>query len=1203
MLYQGPFTYVSVGQAFVGCPLDAERYERRLQRIWRDLPVPGVKRNIMHWKRDFDAFASTSAQPSQYQIARTSDPATDPVFILFAHMIGTPVRPPSRDSEDWRALRTWFDQNGWPFVAMLGDPDFKQSDHVPEGKIPLSGTMYELFDAMRSGGEKNLTIYDLSQVAWQLDSDRLASKQQAIWCERLLAELRKSYPLLTPQSDREFMQMAERDLRRAFEVPLLDPLTDPLPGLEAVSSRMPLLFGRGEQIERLSEPVFQDQEPSFTAIVGVSGAGKSSLVRGGLMREWFMLSPPGIARRAGATALLIEPDSLSLDSEVDPLDTLANLLASDSETVPDRVVGPLPGPLVENPPRITPANGNLSSDLQQALDWWETLIDGKTGPLVLILDQAEQIEAEARRTAQAESDRTGLPVAPKLSPQWQRFIALAAALSGTLDPSCLTPALAARIDTINGRLPLKLILTLHRERALDLWPLAPVDALPRPIEILPLTTPMEWHDIIEGTCRSYGFTLDGGLRDAMVNEAVGLAKRFVSISEPEGGEMPTTHSEASVLPLVKTALQRILTLWRDRHIDQRGHHRPETADRHLRSDIFAPVADIARSIDELGETAWTHWQEKLAQSTKINLRSIFGQREFEEEQTRRFADLMSGLVDARDAEKQDLSKLKREGNKARRHEQLIAALHEKRLLMRTGEQRDRLYYVLSHRSALDRWQRARDWLARIMPSLAVKARLSGHFKHGDSPLRWHEDHLDDFADLALNWIGSGEEEDRLKQDYLKSGLVARIDPTQVQILSERKLARLPFAVLRTGDTWFFNRLLEKCMVCPDWPRLAPGFAIAISQVGDIAALNAVLDQTAGSQQTVPVDTVHAETGLFPLLMVAQDGHEEVVRLLLDKGADIAQRHPSNGATSLAVAIVAKKGAMAALLLDRGALVQDLPQIVRDLLIHILSGGNWPPYGNDENGDQVKQKNAGEATDSNSVIPALPIPGDWEDADPSEDFVNELTRVLALSPIQQENIEDHLVSRCLRLIPSGELRLNQSCLAVKQAQASLVLELTWLGTGALTQPILLFSGMPLDDILIGLAEKNLSPQFQSMETKMAWAALALFINPDIARTPLLPDLDLPLANGAEPPRFRLPEETWREWRFGSGPEGPYVQLPWIEERELIWGKVLVPQDGLGIRILPDRRVLASDVDWNVPRFAFDKKGGRLPFRILGMIGAH
>src|SRR4051812_48142711 len=97
-------TYSVCGQAFIGCPGDTERYEQRFRRVMEALPFPGIRPPLIHWKKHYDAFATTAAVGDQFQIARTSDPATNPVFILFAQTIGTPVRPPP---DGWQELRTW----------------------------------------------------------------------------------------------------------------------------------------------------------------------------------------------------------------------------------------------------------------------------------------------------------------------------------------------------------------------------------------------------------------------------------------------------------------------------------------------------------------------------------------------------------------------------------------------------------------------------------------------------------------------------------------------------------------------------------------------------------------------------------------------------------------------------------------------------------------------------------------------------------------------------------------------------------------------------------------------------------------------------------------------------------------------------------------------------------------------------------------
>ena len=1416
----------------------------------------------MHWKKDYDAFASKGAEPDQYKIAKTSNPATNPVFILFAHKIGTSVRPPSQDTGDWDALRDWFNRKGWGrIIAMLGDADFQDEAQVPEGKIPLSGTLYELFDAMRTGNETDLRIYDLRHIAPSAPAAEPGAGQQAKWCQQLLRELSKNFAVRAPRSESELMENAEEDLRQAFEVPRFDPLTDPLPGLDAISSKTPLLFGRGGDIERLSTHVFHGEQASFTSVVGVSGAGKSSLVRGGLMREWFRASPSGPGRRKGATALLVEPQLLQLDDAADPLETLARLLTTAPDKAPDRVVGPLPGPLASQPPPLAPPGGDLKKDLPAAIGWWAALTEAlqdekRQGPLVLILDQAEQIEAVARRAAQAEADRTGQPVAPpKLSPQWRRFTGLFAALSGVLDPVYGTPE-------VNGRRPLRLLLTLHRESALDLWPLK--ETLPKPVQVAPLTTQAAWQSVIEDTCRAYGLTLDEGLRDSMVDEAVKLADMPVPVrkAKADDAQIPTTHTRASVLPQVRTALQRIITRWCERHKDKsEGDKQAEDAYT-LDAKTFAPFAGIAGAIEALGEEAWQGWQAALAESTATNRASIFGQQELAEEQNRRFADLMSGLVDARDARKQDLSRLLRDGERARRHKALVEALLTHRMLTRAGESEDRRYLLLSHRSVLDHWSRAAQWLKRAAPWLKVKARLVNHYQQEDrAEDRWHKGDLNDFAHLAINWIGSGEGDDGEALKYLKSGLCAWLDPAQVGLRAETRLARLPFTALYAGDTDFFGSLLHKCMISPAWPDIAPGLVLAISAKGEVEFLKTVLQ---GADKAALCNTVNGETGAFPLLLAAQNGHDKAVALLLDKGAkpdqvnedgafplllaaweghdkavvrlldkgaepnrvdkdgafpllmaaenghdkvvallldkgaepdrvhketgafpllqaaqngydqavarllakgaepnrvhketgafplfqaahnghdqavarllakgaepnrvdkdgrfpllmatqnghdkvvarllakgaepnrvhketgtspllmaaqnghdkvvamlldqgtepnrvdkdgrfpllmatqnghdkvvamlldqgtepnrvdkdgrfpllmatqnghdkvvalllaegaDIDQRHESSDITPLAAAIAAKKGSTAALLLDSGALIRNLPQAWNALIVHILSGGNWPQDRTSEDAGQQKQTGQDTLTDLAAAIPAFPIPGRWVLAEVDERLINRFSEILEQLPIPQGSVKGHLFSRNLSLLRDDSLYLRQSCLAVARSGQTVAIDFLWLDGGKRFEPFLVSPGTPpLYAILAGLRDKSILPDFRLPETQMTWAALAVLLGDDVLCMPLMQDHELPLADGATKPGFSLSEESWRKWRDRSGPDGPYVQLPWIEGRDLVWGKVSTPDGGVGLRVLAERKVLAYDIDWAIPRFAVGEDGKPLPYRM-------
>ena len=118
------------------------------------------------------------------------------------------------------------------------------------------------------------------------------------------------------------------------------------------------------------------------------------------------------------------------------------------------------------------------------------------------------------------------------------------------------------------------------------------------------------------------------------------------------------------------------------------------------------------------------------------------------------------------------------------------------------------------------------------------------------------------------------------------------------------------------------------------------------------------------------------------------------------------------------------------------------------------------------------------------------------------------------------------------------------LTVAQTEHTLIVDLLWLDGDDRFEPLLLFPGVPLDDILVGLKDNSVLPDFRFPETQMVWAALALLLGGDVYLTPLMQSSELPLADGAAKPMFIRPEEQWREWSAATGPEGPYVELPWI-----------------------------------------------------------
>ena len=312
--------YHVCGKGFIGCPGDATEYARRLEQLWDELPVSGAKPTLYHWHKHYDPYAGTAAVGSQYRIERTGNPSVNPVFILFAQTIGTPVRPPP---EGWRKLRVWLDGNGWNFVVLLGEGRYRDADAVPHGTIPLTGTMFELFDALQAGQETHLVIYDLSRLTEPPSPDTPEHQRQRAWRERLISELGKTYAVKdrAPHSWEEFEQRALKDLKEAFNLPALDPLYGALPSLAAVGVDEPLLFGRDDLIESLSRRIME-RGAAFTRVLGVSGAGKSSLLRAGLMGSWFNRSRGNAGLLAKATALLIEPLQLWV-LDPDPLKALS----------------------------------------------------------------------------------------------------------------------------------------------------------------------------------------------------------------------------------------------------------------------------------------------------------------------------------------------------------------------------------------------------------------------------------------------------------------------------------------------------------------------------------------------------------------------------------------------------------------------------------------------------------------------------------------------------------------------------------------------------------------------------------------------------------------------------------------------------------------------------------------------------------------
>jgi ankyrin repeat protein len=598
------------------------------------------------------------------------------------------------------------------------------------------------------------------------------------------------------------------------------------------------------------------------------------------------------------------------------------------------------GILVERPlagptPALAEATGDLVLDLPSALDWWDDVAARADGPIVLVLDQAEQIDALAHDEARDAADAAGREIEAALSPVWLRFTGLLAALSGRLlDENRLPDTLQDRIATARRDAPLRVILGLHRRSALDLWPLSG-GAVPGRDEVTlePLATDTHWDAVIRGTCAAYGLEMDEGLLQDMKGEAAQLAKARDEAQAPEGaGESGTDVVRSSVLPQVVTALQRMLEAWRARHGETGLRNALTPNDMVLSRSEYSPFAKIAEAIDALGESAWRDWQDTEARASGTNLEGYFSRKRLAEEQDRKFAMMMSRLVDARSGGKQDLTYLPNTSLVAEEQAVQIAALRRKRLITNVeGDLR------LPHRAILDHWDRARDWLRSAEARLETKARLATFLAMGEDlpPSHWPDDKIESLARLALDWIGSGHGEDAARRDALRAALVERFVVADCTFSGDTLMQALPFHALLGGERALFDALFEKCLMSLDLPKIAESLCLQFSYAGDTDSLSRLIAALGPAARAV-VDAVNETDGSFPLVLAAQNGHAAVVAALLKAGAEVNRVHQTNGSFPLLLAAQNGHADVATVLLKAGAQVNRINPITGSLPLIIAA---------------------------------------------------------------------------------------------------------------------------------------------------------------------------------------------------------------------------------------------------------------------------
>lgn len=936
--------------AFIGCASDAKDFGALIETVWRTLPLAGDRPGITVWQAGPDR-SDRPVKAIPCRIAHTSDSHTNPVFVVFAHGIGEPVRPPE---DRVPALRHWLDTNGWEFIAI---PDKAGAPAPADGadadeRIPLTGPLYEVFDALRVGGCKDVFVYDMRALAPSAAPSHPDGERQAVWCRRILKTFKARLTVRTPKTYRDFENDARRDLLDVVGMTYRDPLVDPLPGLDPVGVDEPLLVARRQETERLAASVLSG-EPRLTALVAPSGTGKSSLLRRGLIRTWFRRMPVGAGYHTGAVALLVEPEALITPAAPDPLETLARLLTSKTPSGDARIVGPCPAPLAVSgiaPGGLPEPTGDLQQDLPPALDWWQARVADRSGPVVLLIDQAELIPAIARRQMHLRQDPTG--IAPTLDAYWARFTGLLAALAGSLDPAHLTAELERRIAEVTGDAAFRLVIAARRDADLDLWPL---DAASRErIEHLaPLHREEDWKALIETTFHLYGLEPDATLRDAMVAEATALASRPPPQRIKPAGDGP---HDSSVLPRVRAALRVVMEYWR--LLKRNPAENPQTGPA-LDYETFAPYASIAGSIEKLGELAWHDWREGGVKLSAYP--SIWDFRRDAENPWPgpMFERVMTRLVDIMGPEDDILLCFSPADDVFRADDALLKGLKTQGLLSEVDTGRFRL----SHLTILDHWSNARTWLHRRHHYLSMLIRLNDAFAASTDPRHWPDEHLDGYCELALRLICEGRDEPRL--DYLLAGLLARLDAAAHGNGDDRSLDWVPFLALYSADEAFFDAVMDFGQASDRWPDLAATFMIISAQEdrddameraldrlpeADRARLCDIADRHSGERpvhgaarrgsgvtlrfllaEGAAADPDEDGDGDFPLLSAAQNGRDAAVTLLLEAGADPNRRSSTTGDTPLYRAVRCGFDKTVGILLQYGADPQGPDEAVQPLL--------------------------------------------------------------------------------------------------------------------------------------------------------------------------------------------------------------------------------------------------------------------------------
>lgn len=568
--------------------------------------------------RDIDPARLDHAGTWQDSIGSPSGLGATLTLILLGERLGTPLPPDFALRHDIfeRLSKARYD---WVHVAGAS-PGLLQPDQVP-----LSGVLFEFFDAFlpRVGGLQPGPLRVIFKGTWdgadepdfgngefrqQIDCSGGSVQQkhrqwaeyhqQLQWLYTFWSKLfgSQQHIALFCNDWSNFTEQLGKILAATFlaapdaadigQGRRLDARTIELPGPAPYDlDRAALYFGRGPQVRELARRALHNDAPRLLVpVVGESGAGKSSLLRSGLLQH--ALSPA--RRRLGWRVAF-----LSLTERVSHRSPILFLAQTLAETLPE--LGS-PRTLDERLQGLDPLPAaNRLLDLLASIQPQQVPGLG-TPKLLLVLDQLE-IALDAVRLASPDAN------------EWNGFLQTIAALGAAcLDPEAfdlLNPA-AARLS---GKLPVSVVSAIPADRMKSLSAiLNPGDHvmwLPR------LTDETALREIITSTYSTLGVSLEPRARNVLCRQAVKLA----------------LGSQASVLPVLSVTLASLHEEWKWRRIAEEASKTPAPSATPLGLKLIAvgprhfdiemqdldEHRQIDRAIARLGELAWNETSSYEAQ--------------------------------------------------------------------------------------------------------------------------------------------------------------------------------------------------------------------------------------------------------------------------------------------------------------------------------------------------------------------------------------------------------------------------------------------------------------------------------------------------------------------------------------------------------------------------------------------------------------